>query len=380
MAVTLALPAASATASSPVGNLATTPSRQRISDGVPPDAASYPAPPVSAPLDRSDTDFDVLGIGNALVDVLSQEDDDFVDRLQMVKGSMTLIDTARAEEIYAAMGTRTEASGGSAANTLSGVASFGGRAAYIGRVRDDGLGKAFGHDLNSLGVHFSSVKATEGDPTGRCMIIVTPDGERTLNTYLGASATLCADHLDTDLIASAQVTFLEGYLFDRPEAKDAFRVAADAAHAAGRKVSLTLSDSFCVERHRDDFVDLVAQGVDILFANAEEIQELYGVDTFDEGVEAVRGVCDIAAVTQGRHGSVVVTKDELVTVEAHQVPKRVDTTGAGDLYASGFLFGLTQGRPLDECGRLGSIAAAAVIGHMGPRPGLSLAQMVHLAN
>ncbi len=324
----------------------------------------------------ADARFDVVGIGNALVDVLSQEDDAFLDRLGMAKGSMTLIDTDRAEEIYSSMSHTTEASGGSAANTLSGVASFGGRAAYIGRVKDDGLGKAFSHDLNSLGVHFSSVKATDGDPTGRCMIIVTPDGERTLNTYLGASATLCAEHLDLDLVASGKVTFLEGYLFDRPEAKDAFRVAAEHAHGAGRKVSLTLSDSFCVERHRDDFLELVEDGVDILFANEDEICRLYGVETFDEGVEAVRGVCEIAAVTRGRDGSVVVTADELVNVEAHQVPKRVDTTGAGDLYAAGFLYGWTSGRTLAECGRLGSISAAAVIGHIGPRPGASLAQIV----
>jgi len=335
---------------------------------------------VNAPLNDSDATFDVLGIGNALVDVLSTEDEGFIQSLDLVKGSMTLIDTERAEEIYAAMGDKTEASGGSAANTLSGVASFGGRAAYIGRVKDDGLGKSFGHDLNSLGVHFDSVKATDGDPTGRCMIVVTPDGERTMNTYLGASATLCADHLDTDLIASARVTFLEGYLFDRPEAKEAFRVAAEAAHRAGRKVSLTLSDSFCVERHRDDFLELVSEGVDILFANEDEITGLYGVDSFDEGIAAVRGVCEIAAITKGKDGSVVVTKDEIVPVAAHQIPKRVDTTGAGDLYAAGFLFGLTQGRSLHDAGMLGSIAAAAVIGHIGPRPGLSLAQMIPLAD
>ena len=323
--------------------------------------------------------FDVLGIGNALVDVLSTEEEAFIEQMALVKGSMTLIDTERAEELYAAMGgDKTEMSGGSAANTLSGVASFGGRAAYIGRVKDDGLGKAFSHDLNSLGVHFSADLATDGDPTGRCMIVVTPDGERTMNTYLGASATLCADHLDLDLIGSAKVTFLEGYLFDRDDAKHAFRVAAAAAHEAGRKVSLTLSDSFCVDRHRDDFLTLVAEGVDILFANEEEIMKLYGVDSFDEGVDAVRGICDIAAVTCGRNGSVVVTKDEVVEVEAHQVPKRVDTTGAGDLYAAGFLYGWSQDRPLAECGRLGSIAAAAVIGHIGPRPGMSLAQTVSL--
>jgi sugar/nucleoside kinase (ribokinase family) len=199
-----------------------------------------------------------------------------------------------------------------------------------------------------------------------------------MNTYLGASATLCADHLDLDLIRSAKVTFLEGYLFDRDDAKAAFRKAAETAHEAGRMVSLTLSDSFCVDRHRDDFLQLVEEGVDILFANEEEICKLYGAATFDEGVEAVRGVCDIAAVTKGREGSVVVTKTDVVPVEAHQVPKRVDTTGAGDLYAAGFLYGWTQGRPLHECGRLGSIAAAAVIGHIGPRPGMSLAQTVSL--
>jgi len=332
---------------------------------------------VSSPTDHP-TDFDVLGIGNALVDVLSTEEESFIERMSLAKGSMTLIDTDRAEELYVAMGDKTEMSGGSAANTLSGVASFGGRAAYIGRVMNDGLGKAFGHDLNSLGVHFSADLATDGDPTGRCMIVVTPDGERTMNTYLGASATLHADHLDLDLVARSRVTFLEGYLFDRDEAKEAFRVAADAAHAAGRKVSLTLSDSFCVDRHREDFLDLVADGVDILFANEEEIMKLYGVDSFDAGVAAVRGICDIAAVTCGRNGSVVVTKSDVVPVAAHQVSKRVDTTGAGDLYAAGFLYGWSQDRPLHECGRLGSIAAAAVIGHIGPRPGMSLAQTVSL--
>lgn len=322
--------------------------------------------------------FDVLGIGNALVDVLSTEEESFIDRLGLAKGSMTLIDTARAEELYAAMGEKTEMSGGSAANTLSGVASFGGRAAYIGRVHDDVLGKTFEHDLNSLGVHFSAAEVSEGDPTGRCMIVVTPDGQRTMNTYLGASATLCVADLDLDLIRSAKVTFLEGYLFDRDPAKEAFRVAAETAHAAGRKVSLTLSDSFCVERHRDDFLDLVAGGVDILFANETEITKLYGVDTFEEGVAAVRGHCEIAAVTRSERGSVVVTADDRVEVAPHPVPRVVDTTGAGDLYAAGFLYGWSHGRPLGECGSLGSIAASAVIGHIGPRPGMSLAQTVSL--
>ena len=215
--------------------------------------------------------FDVLGIGNALVDVLSTESDSFLEEMNLTKGSMTLIETERAQELYSAMGEKTEMSGGSAANTLAGVASFGGRGAYIGRVRNDDLGNAFSHDLNSLGVHFSEDLATQGDPTGRCMIIVTPDGERTMNTYLGASANLSGDHLDHDLIASAKVTFLEGYLFDRDDAKEAFRAAAASAHSAGRKVALTLSDSFCVERHREDFLALVSWGVDILFANEEEI-------------------------------------------------------------------------------------------------------------
>jgi sugar/nucleoside kinase (ribokinase family) len=332
---------------------------------------------VTSPTDHPAA-FDVLGIGNALVDVLSTEEEAFVERMELVKGSMTLIDTDRAEELYAAMGEKTEMSGGSAANTLSGVASFGGRAAYIGRVKSDGLGKACGHDLNSLGVHFSADLATEGDPTGRCMIVVTPDGERTMNTYLGASATLCADHLDLDLIRSAKVTFLEGYLFDRDDAKEAFRLAARTAHEAGRKVALTLSDSFCVDRHRDDFSDLVAGGVDILFANEEEIMKLYGASSFDDGVDAVRGHCEIAAVTRGSKGSVIVTDAERVEVAAHPVAKLVDTTGAGDLYAAGFLYGWSQDRPLAECGRLGSIAASAVIGHIGPRPGMSLAQTVSL--
>lgn len=323
-------------------------------------------------------DFDVLGIGNALVDVLSTEEEAFIDKMSLAKASMTLIETDRAEELYGAMGDKTEMSGGSAANTLAGVASFGGRAAYTGRVRDDALGTAFGHDMRALGVHFETPPASDGDPTGRCLIIVTPDGERTMNTYLGASAKLCPDDLDLDLITRSKVTFLEGYLFDRGEAKEAFRVATHTAQDAGRKVSLTLSDRFCVERHREDFLGLIDKGIDILFANEEEITALYEVDTVEEGLDAVQGVCEIAAITCGRNGSVIVTADERITIEAHQVPKRVDTTGAGDLYAAGFLYGWTQGRSLADAGRLGSIAGAAVIGHIGPRPGLSLSQMLHL--
>jgi sugar/nucleoside kinase (ribokinase family) len=324
----------------------------------------------------TDTEFDVVGIGNALVDVLSHEADGFVDRMELVKGSMTLVEEERAEELYGAMSHRTEMSGGSAANTVAGVTSFGGRAAYIGRVRDDVLGTVFAHDLKSLDVTFTSPRATDGPSTGRCMIIVTADAQRTMNTYLGASSMLCADHLDLDLIRASTVTYLEGYLYDRAEAKDAYRVATETAHAAGRKVSLTLSDSFCVDRHRKDFLRLVAEGVDILFANEAEITALYEVDSFDEAKDRVRGHCEIACLTRGPKGSMVVTGDDEHEIAAHPVERVIDTTGAGDLYAAGFLFGYTQGMSYERAGQLGSIAASAVIGHTGARPGLSLEQLL----
>ena len=324
----------------------------------------------------SDSKFDVVGIGNALVDVLSHEGDDFVDRMDLVKGSMTLIEEERAEELYAAMSHRTEMSGGSAANTVAGVASFGGRAAYIGRVRDDDLGTVFDHDLKSLDVTFTSPRAGDGPSTGRCMIIVTSDAQRTMNTYLGASSMLCPDHLDLDLIEASEVTYLEGYLYDRPEAKDAYRAAAEAAHAAGRKVALSLSDSFCVDRHRVDFLQLVAEGVDILFANEAEITALYEVDSFDAAREKVSGHCEIACLTRGAQGSVIVTDGAAHEVPAHPIDRVVDTTAAGDLYAAGFLYGYTQGMAHERAGRLGSIAASAVIGHTGARPGMSLGQLL----
>ncbi len=324
------------------------------------------------------TRFDVLGIGNALVDVLSHESEDFISSHDLTKGAMTLIEDERVAELYAAMSQRTEMSGGSAGNTLVGVASFGGRAAYMGRVHDDELGAVFAHDMASLGVDFSSPRATDGPATGRCLITVTPDAQRTMNTYLGASSLLGPDHLDLDLVRASSVTFLEGYLFDRDEAKAAYRAATGAAHEADREVALTLSDGFCVDRHRDDFVALIDEGVDILFANSDEITRLYQVDDVDDAVAKVRGRCRIACITLGRQGSLVVVGDETHEIPAHEVPKRVDTTGAGDLYAAGFLYGYTQEMDLDTCGRLGSIAAAAVIGHTGARPGLSLAQLVHL--
>ncbi len=319
--------------------------------------------------------LDVVGIGNALVDVLSHETDEFLERHGLVKGSMTLIDTDRAEELYAAMGPGVEMSGGSAANTISGIASFGGTAAYLGRVYDDQLGAVFAHDLRSTGVIYRSAPATDGPPTGRCLIVVTPDAQRTMNTYLGSSEHFGPEHVDGELIAGAQVTFLEGYLFDRPEAKEAYWKASRIAHDAGRRVALTLSDTFCVERHRAEWRDLVRDQVDILFANEEEALALYEVDTFEEALAAARADVEIAAITRGPAGSVVARGEQVDEVDAHPV-EVVDTTGAGDLYAAGFLFGFTHGRTMAECGQLGSIAASAVLGHTGARPGVSLGQLV----
>jgi sugar/nucleoside kinase (ribokinase family) len=312
--------------------------------------------------------FDVAGIGNALVDVIAHAHDDFLGEQQLVKGSMTLIETERAVELYAALEGAVEMSGGSAANTMCGVASFGGRAAYIGKVNSDDLGDVFGHDLRAVGVSFHGGGVDHGTPTGRCVIVVTPDAERTMNTYLGVSSFLHVDDVDDDVVADANILYMEGYLFDRDDAKAAFRHAARISHAHGRTVSLTLSDSFCVDRHRDDFRALVADDVDLLFGNEDELLSLYEVDSFDQAVAAVRSECDLAAVTRGAAGCVIVTPDEVVEVEAVPVDRVLDTTGAGDLFAAGFLFGLTRGADLRECGRLGSIAAAEVIGHVGPRP------------
>ena len=323
--------------------------------------------------------FDVVGIGNALVDVLAHHDDAFVAGHGMTKGTMDLIDTDRAEELYVAIGTDTlEMSGGSVANSIAGVASFGGRAAFLGRVYDDALGEVFAHDLHSSGVFFRAKPATVGPSTGRCLIIVHPDAQRTMNTYLGASSYFSAADVDAELVRSAQVTLLEGYLFDRPESKEAYWAASDIATDAGRKVALTLSDLFCVERHRADWASLVKERVDILFANEHEAMALWQVDDVATAVERAREDVGISAITCGPEGSIVVAGDDTWKVPAEPVDKLVDTTGAGDLYASGFLYGFTQGRTLPECGRLGSIAASAVLGHMGARPGLSLAQLVTL--
>lgn len=322
-------------------------------------------------------ELDVVGIGNALVDVLTHAEEGFLARQRLVKGTMHLVDEPRARELYAAMGPGVEMSGGSAANTVVGVASFGGRAHYVGKVRDDQLGEVFGHDLRATGVGYDTPRATDGPPTGRCLILVTPDAQRTMSTFLGASVRLGSRDIDRGVITRGKILYLEGYLFDPPEAQEAFRAAAAIAHAAGRKVSLTLSDPFCVGRHRKAFLDLVEHHVDILFANEAEICALYEVESFDAALTHVRGHCEIAALTRSAKGSVIVNGGRAHIVAAHPVEAVVDTTGAGDLYAAGVLYGLSQGLDLPTCGRLGSLAAAEVIAHVGARPMVPLAQLAN---
>lgn len=322
--------------------------------------------------------LDVVGIGNALVDVLSHEDDGFIAEHDLVRGAMTLIDAGRAEDLYAAMGPGTEMSGGSAANTIAGIASFGGRAGYLGRVADDQLGAVFGHDLRAQGVTYTVKPATDGVPTGRCLIVVTADGQRTMNTFLGSSAFFSPGDVDEDLVSGAQVTFLEGYLFDRPDSVEAYWLASKVATDAGRKVALTLSDLFCVERHHDEFLPLVSERVDILFANETEAEALWQVDDVEHAIERARAEVGITCITRSEKGSLVIAGDE-----THEVPAFpttvVDTTGAGDLYAAGFLYGYTAGMPLLDCGKLGSVAASEVISHTGARPAVPLSSLVEQA-
>lgn len=320
--------------------------------------------------------FDVLGIGNAIVDVISRADDSFLTTHALTKGAMMLVDEARAEALYSAMGPGIEVSGGSCGNTMAGVASFGGKGAYIGKVRNDQLGGVFGHDIKAIGVSFETAQATSGPSTARCLILVTPDAQRTMSTYLGACTGLGPSDIDTARVGSAQVTYVEGYLWDAPEAKKAVLKAFDAAHAAGRQVSITLSDSFCVGRYRDEFRALVRDKVDILFANEEEIKSLYQVDTFEQALAAARAENKICALTRSEKGSMIVKGAETHAVPAAPVAKVVDTTGAGDLYAAGFLYGYTRGKPLAECARLGGVAAAEVISHVGARPERALKDLM----
>lgn len=328
--------------------------------------------PASAP---ATLELDVLGIGHAVVDVLAHVDDGFLADLGLVKGSMALIDADQALDLYGALGPAVEISGGATANALAGVASFGGRAGFVGKVRDDQLGEVFAHDIQAVGVRYSTPPAAAGSATARCLILVTPDAERTMNTFLGASAELGPDDVDEAEVASAAITISEGYLWDAPSAREALEKAMTAAHAAGRRVAFSLSDPFCVERHRADFLDLVRNRLDILFANRDEICSLYEVDDFEDAVSRVRADIDLAFVTHGPQGSVVVAGDERHDVAAHPVERVVDTTGAGDLYAAGVLHGLTTGCDLETSARLGSLAAAEVISHIGGRPEVPLATL-----
>ncbi len=319
--------------------------------------------------------LDVVGIGNAIVDVLVHADDAFLDAHGLAKGAMALIDAEQAASLYADMGPGVEVSGGSAANTLAGLAALGGAGAFVGMVCDDQLGQVFAHDIRAAGVAFDTPPAAEGPPTARCLIVVTPDAQRTMSTYLGACVELGPGDVDEALVAAARITYLEGYLWDPSGAKEAFRKAHRIAHENGRRVALSLSDPFCVDRHRDEFLDLVADHIDVLFANEVEITSLYRVDSFDEALQQVRGHCKIAALTRSGKGSVIVAGDEVHVVDAHPVERVVDTTGAGDLFAAGFLHGVTQGWGLAHSARLGGLVAAEVIGHIGARPEADLAAL-----
>jgi len=324
----------------------------------------------------AESKWDVVGIGNAIVDVLAHADDAFIAAQGMSKGAMNLIEADRAEALYKAIGPAVEQSGGSAANTIAGLASLGGKGAYIGKVAQDQLGDIFAHDLKAGGIHFETSRLIGGAPTARSFILITPDSQRTMNTYLGACVALTPDDIDEATIAGGEVLYLEGYLWDRTEAKQAFLKAARLAHKAGRKVALTLSDSFCVARHHESFLDLVNNHVDILFANEAEIVALYRTTDFDGALKVVRDLGKTAALTRSAQGSVVLDAKEIHVIPAAPVAKVVDTTGAGDLYAAGFLYGLTHKLGLAKAGLIASIAAAEVISHVGPRPQVPLSGLI----
>lgn len=311
--------------------------------------------------------YQVAGIGNAIVDVLAKTDDAFLSRHGLVKGTMSLIDEDKARQLYGEMGPAVEISGGSAANTIAGIAALGGKAAFIGKVGDDALGEIFRHDIRSLGVAFDTPPGSNVGPTGRSYVLVTPDAQRTMNTHLGASQALGPEDVDEVTVKSALITYLEGYLWDPPRAKEAFLKAMDIAKGAGRFVALTLSDAFCVDRYREEFRDLVENRVNILFANEKEIMALYRANTFEEAAGQVRGKVNIAVLTRSEKGSLILSADASHKIKPNKV-KVVDTTGAGDLYAAGFLYALTKGYGLPACGRLATLCASEVISHIGARP------------
>jgi sugar/nucleoside kinase (ribokinase family) len=312
--------------------------------------------------------YDVAAIGNAIVDVIAPASEAFLEGEGLVPGSMQLVDPERSAQLYSRMAPGIEASGGSAGNTVAGVASLGGRAAYMGKVADDGLGKVFAHDMIAQGVSFDTAPLVGGPATAVSMINVTPDGQRTMCTYLGASIELTPDDIQADMVERAKIVYLEGYLFDPSEARKAFAKAAGLARASGRLIAITLSDSFVVERHRDVLMGFIETEVDIVLANENELASLFQTPDFGVGLQALSERVKIAAVTRGAQGSVLIAGGERHDIPAYPVHKVVDTTGAGDQYAAGFLLGIAQGRPLDLCGRLGSLAAAEVISHYGPRP------------
>jgi sugar/nucleoside kinase (ribokinase family) len=315
----------------------------------------------------SDPQYDVTAIGNAIVDVLAHADDRFLAEQRLTKGVMSLIEAPEAEYLYGLMGAAVEASGGSAANTVAGIAGLGGRAAFIGKVADDMLGRVFAHDIRAVGVHYATPPLSGGEPTARSLIFVTPDTQRTMQTFLGASSYLGPEDIDEALIRTSSVVYLEGYMWDRDRAKEALLKATRIAAAAGRKVAFTTSDPFAVDRHREEFLDLIQSHVDILFANEAEIKSLYQVDDFDAALQHVRGHCEIAALTRSEKGSVVISGEEVHVIDAEKGVNVVDSTGAGDAYAAGFLHAYTHGRDLRTSARLGGMVAAEVISHLGPR-------------
>ncbi len=319
--------------------------------------------------------LDVIAIGNAIVDIIGRCDDAFLARHECPKGHMRLVDALTMSALYDSMGPSTEISGGSAANTAVGIASFGGNAGFIGKIADDEFGRIFDHDITAAGVNYQAKRASGGQPTSRSLILVTPDGERTMNTMLGISTELGDAELIPSMIESAKVLYLEGYLFDRPEAKAAFRKAVAIAKSAGREVALSLSDGFCVARHRAEFKELIAEGVDIVFANEVEIISLYETTDFTTAAKQAARDMKLAVLTRGSKGSIVLADGKEVSIPVEPVTKIVDTTGAGDLYAAGFLYGYTQGYGLARAGRLGSIAAAEIISHTGARPLVNLADL-----
>lgn len=318
--------------------------------------------------------FDVLCIGNAIVDIISRTEDAFLETNGIIKGAMNLIDADRAQLLYSRIkGQVTEMSGGSAGNTAAGIASLGGRSAYSGKVATDHLGRVFAHDIRAQGVAFDTRPLEKGSPTASCTIFVTADGERSMNTYLGACVELGPEDVETSKVADARVTYFEGYLWDPPRAKEAILLASKIAHEHGRKVAMTLSDPFCVDRYREEFLDLMrSRTVDIVFANEDEAKSLYQTKSFDEAVEAIRKDCALSIITRSEKGSVVITSDQTLEVPAIEIEELIDTTGAGDLYAAGFLYGYTKDRSLEDCARLGSLAAGMIIQQMGPRPQVDL--------